>query len=115
MKRVAEKRGIFSLLGQSTMEYALLIAVVAAALIAMQVYVKRGIQGRIRDLADQISPVQYEQGRTDSAYTTVQGGTVVQSYDSGVSKTYQDGTEGSVPETITRSGHEVVEPEEYTN
>lgn len=46
--------------GQTTLEYAILIGVVAAALIAMQVYLKRGYQGKIRasadDMGDQFSP-----------------------------------------------------------
>ena len=40
--------------GQSTLEYSVIVAVVVGALIAMQVYVKRGLQGKIRDSADQI-------------------------------------------------------------
>jgi len=35
--------------GQNTAEYAILIALVVAAAVAMQTYVKRGIQGRVRD------------------------------------------------------------------
>lgn len=35
--------------GQSTGEYAILIGVIVAAAIAMQTYVKRGIQARLRD------------------------------------------------------------------
>ena len=34
---------------QNTAEYAILISLVVAAIIAMQVYVQRGMQGRIRD------------------------------------------------------------------
>ena len=37
---------------QTTAEYAILIALVVGAVVAMQVYVKRGIQGRIRDVVD---------------------------------------------------------------
>lgn len=37
---------------QTTAEYAILIAVVVAALVAMQTYVKRGLQGRMRDATD---------------------------------------------------------------
>jgi uncharacterized protein (UPF0333 family) len=40
--------------GQSTLEYAVLIVVIIAALVAMQVYLKRGVQGRMRESADQI-------------------------------------------------------------
>jgi len=39
---------------QSTVEYALLIAVVIAALVAMQYYLKGASQGRLRESADQI-------------------------------------------------------------
>jgi len=36
-------------IAQSTAEYAIIIAIVVGAIVAMQVFVKRGIQGRIRD------------------------------------------------------------------
>lgn len=39
--------------GQSTVELAVLIAVVTGALLAMQIYIKRGVSGRLRDAADQ--------------------------------------------------------------
>ena len=39
---------------QSTLEYALLIGVVAGALVYMQNYLKRGIQGQIQKAGDQI-------------------------------------------------------------
>jgi len=38
--------------GQSTAEYAIVIGVVIAAVVAMQVYVKRGIQGKFKDASD---------------------------------------------------------------
>jgi len=37
---------------QTTAEYALVIALVVGAVVAMQVYVKRGLQGRVRQVAD---------------------------------------------------------------
>ncbi len=37
---------------QTTAEYAILIALVVGAVVAMQVYVKRGLHGRIRDAVD---------------------------------------------------------------
>lgn len=46
--------------GQIFQEYVILLALVAAAFIGMQIYMKRGVQGRLRDLAQQISPKQYE-------------------------------------------------------
>lgn len=48
---------------QSTLEYALIVAVVVGGLIAMQVYIKRGLQGKLRDSADQLGE-QYSPGFT---------------------------------------------------
>ena len=46
--------------GQSTLEYAMLIIIIIAALITIQVYIKRGVQGGIKksadDIGDQFSP-----------------------------------------------------------
>ncbi|PIQ87729.1 MAG: hypothetical protein COV73_02575 [Candidatus Omnitrophica bacterium CG11_big_fil_rev_8_21_14_0_20_43_6] len=38
--------------GQSTAEYAIVIGLVIAAAVAMQVYVKRSIQGKMKDAVD---------------------------------------------------------------
>jgi len=40
---------------QSTGEYAILIGLVIAAVVAMQVYVKRGLQGQLKDAMDTFS------------------------------------------------------------
>lgn len=40
---------------QTTAEYAILIALVIGAVVAMQVYVRRGLQGRVRDVVDDIT------------------------------------------------------------
>ena len=63
MSKVLTKRG------QSTLEYAVLIVVIIAALIAMQVYLKRGIQGGLREKSDQIGD-QYSPGYTTTNMTT---------------------------------------------
>ncbi len=46
--------------GQSTLEYAVLIVIIIAALLAMNQYIKRGLQGRLKsatdDVGDQFSP-----------------------------------------------------------
>lgn len=104
--------------GQSTAEFAVLVAVVAAALIAMQVYLKRGIQGRVKDLASQIAPddsgkgaKQYEPGKTISEYQTNQASATVQWYNAGTTTTYQNGANGSTPDTTVRSGYEQTLPE----
>lgn len=54
--------------GQSTIEFAVIIACVVAALLAMQVYIKRGISGRLRSAADGIGQ-QYDPRNTDSDIT----------------------------------------------
>ncbi|UCB56779.1 MAG: hypothetical protein JSV30_06195 [Candidatus Omnitrophota bacterium] len=53
---------------QTLLEYALVIACVAAALMAMQFYVKRAVQGRLRTAADQIGE-QYEPGDVTGGFT----------------------------------------------
>jgi len=40
---------------QSILEYAVLIAIVVAAIVIMQVFIKRGVSGRLKDSADRIS------------------------------------------------------------
>ena len=52
--------------GQTVAEYVILLGLIAAAFIAMQTYMKRGMQGRLRDLANQISPKQFEAADTVS-------------------------------------------------
>jgi len=55
--------------GQSTLEYVILLGFVVAALLAMGVYMRRGVQGRLRESTDQVGE-QYEAGKTTGNYTT---------------------------------------------
>jgi len=48
---------------QTTLEYAILIGVIVAALIAMQSYLKRGFQGKMRSHADSMGS-QFSPGHT---------------------------------------------------
>lgn len=102
-------------LGQSFSELAVLLAVVAAALVAMQVYMKRGIQGRLRDLGRQISEEQYDKGQTNSFYFTTRGSTLVDkqtrsSYTRYLGDSPQgEDAGGSTPEVTTRTGWERVQ------
>ena len=57
--------------GQSTLEYAVIIAVVVGALLAIQIYMKRGVEGKLRGSADSIGE-QYSAGNMTSKYTTEQ-------------------------------------------
>ena len=40
--------------GQSMAEYAIVLTVVVGAIIAMQLYVKRGLQGKVKDATDNV-------------------------------------------------------------
>lgn len=53
--------------GQSTIEMAILIMIIVFAFIAMQVYLKRGIQGRLRANIDSIGE-QYDPEKTTSEF-----------------------------------------------
>ncbi|MFH1191182.1 MAG: hypothetical protein V1670_03190 [Candidatus Omnitrophota bacterium] len=59
--------------GQSILEYAMIIAVVVAGLLAMNTYMRRGVEGKLRESTDNIGE-QYEAGETTSNYTTTQVG-----------------------------------------
>lgn len=51
---------MFNRKGQNIAEYSILIALVIAAAVAMQTYVKRGIQGRMKDAMDNAPSVNVE-------------------------------------------------------
>jgi len=50
--------------GQSSLELAIVIIIVIAALLSIQVYIKRGVQGRLRSAADDVGD-QYSTGNTN--------------------------------------------------
>ena len=50
--------------GQSTLEYAILIIIIIGALLSIQVYIKRGVQGRLKQAADDIGD-QFSPGNTN--------------------------------------------------
>ena len=52
--------------GQSTMEYAILIIIIIGALLSIQVYIKRGVQGRLKSAADDIGE-QFSPGNTNAS------------------------------------------------
>ncbi len=56
--------------GQSTIEFAILIVIIIGALLLIQVYVKRGVQGRLKSAADDIGE-QFSPGNTNLTITTV--------------------------------------------
>lgn len=65
--------------GQSTLEFTLVIIVVVAALIAIQIYMKRGVEGKLRSSTDSVGE-QFEAGKTQINVTTDNPSKVVQEY-----------------------------------
>lgn len=57
--------------GQSTLEYALIISVIVLGLLAMQIYMRRGVQGKLRESIDSVGG-QYSAGNVTSTFTTEQ-------------------------------------------
>jgi len=57
---------------QSTVEYAILIIIIIGALLSIQVYIKRGVQGRLKSAADDIGD-QFSVGNTNYQKVTVTG------------------------------------------
>lgn len=80
--------------GQSTAEYAILIGLVIGAVVAMQIYFKRGMQGRVKDAVDYIDANSSE---------VFKGGQYEPYYLSSESKTSQNASET----TDLRAGGEV--------
>jgi hypothetical protein len=62
---------------QSMIEYSMMVACLVAALVAMQIYVKRGIQGRIRNAADEIGEQYSTTTTTSSLIQTISNPTPV--------------------------------------
>ena len=79
--------------GQSTLEYAVIIAVVVGALLVMQIYMKRGMQGRMREAADDLGS-QFEAGATEVKFLSKRTGTSVEVTTDGVTNVYT-GSAGS--------------------
>ena len=87
---------------QSTLEYAILIAVVVGALIGMQTYVKRGLQGRLRTATDDVG-TQFEPALT-TVDQTLQHGAYTASYEidqSGTVKKDDSGRAVTYSEDVT--------------
>lgn len=101
--------------GQSTLEYAVVIAVVAGALLLMNHYIRRGVEGKLRESTDQIGE-QYSAGNMTSNYDTRQDGEMITKETFGLSTT-EEGTFNQgvshyevtkVPSEIRRSGSEEI-------
>jgi hypothetical protein len=78
--------------GQSTLEYAIIICVVVAGLFAMQSYVKRGYQGKLKSSADDMGE-QFDPGSRTSNYTLTRDVNAVQTVANQTSTTVQNQTQ----------------------
>lgn len=103
--------------GQSTLEYAFLVAIIAAGVIGMQFYMKRAFQGRAKQAADEISePYDSELMRASSISTNVHAEITVDSDSRPVDTGDPDDEEYEIEshitqsETVTRSGSEHLDP-----
>ena len=75
--------------GQSTLEYAILMVIIIAALLTMQTYVKRSIQGRLKSATDDIGE-QYSQEENAGYYKRVKtSSTTQETAKAGRTATYQ--------------------------
>jgi Flp pilus assembly pilin Flp len=72
--------------GQSTLEYAVLIIIIIGALLSIQVYIKRGLQGRFKQAADDIGD-QFSPGNTNVVKTHTTVSYTRDTFGSGVSRT----------------------------
>jgi len=92
---------------QSTLEYALIVAVVVGGLIAMQVYVKRGLQGKLKESADQLGE-QYSPGYTTGTVAVTTTSTSNETLASGTTSTSSTTNQG-----VVSSDDTTVYTEEY--
>jgi cytoskeletal protein RodZ len=87
--------------GQSTLEYVVLIIIIIGALISIQVYIKRGVQGRLRSAADDIGD-QYDDGNTNVLKTTKRASETYEEFANGAT-TSQIGAGGELTNTTDNS------------
>jgi uncharacterized protein (UPF0333 family) len=83
--------------GQSTLEYAVLIIIVIGALLSIQVYIKRGVQGRLKSATDDIGD-QYSPGNSNIRRVVTTFSNTAETFNSGVSTTTLNSDE--VTETL---------------
>jgi uncharacterized protein (UPF0333 family) len=70
---------------QTTLEYAILIGVIVAGLIAMQIYIKRGYQGKLKESADSMGQ-QFSAGETTMDYGSISYTNSTENITKGVTK-----------------------------
>jgi len=93
---------MFKRKGQSTLEYALIIAVVVAGLLLMQHYVRRGFAGRLKTASDDMGE-QFDPSAYTASFDIEQESEVRQTVNLG---TRASRTEHISDQTSTREGEE---------
>ena len=76
-------RKLRNIKGQNTLEYAILFAIVVGALIAIQQYFKRGIEGKMKGSADEISAEQFDAAKTEASTTVTTSSKTSDSFKNG--------------------------------
>jgi uncharacterized protein (UPF0333 family) len=105
--------------GQSTVEFGVLLVVIVTALVAMQFYLRRGIQGRLRSGVDSLGE-QYDPEKSRSEFTinhtktgvklvnvTTQNGWYTQQSQQNV--TVSDTTMQTLYDNTVKNGYEIVD------
>lgn len=73
--------------GQSTLEYAILIIIIIAALLSLQTYIKRGVQGRLKSATDDIGDGYSTAAGANYYKETVSISNTTETFQNGASKT----------------------------
>lgn len=81
--------------GQSTLEYAILIIIIIGALLSIQVYVKRGVQGRFKQAADDIGD-QFSPGNTNVTHITTTTSATLDTFSAGVTESTLTANESTI-------------------
>lgn len=96
--------------GQSTLEYAVLIILIIAALLTFQNYIKRGITGRLKSSTDDIGD-QFSPGNTNAVVATRTISHTNQTFTAGVQKTQM--IDAEITNRVSRSAIINVDQEFY--
>ena len=78
--------------GQSTLEYAILIIIIIGALLSIQIYIRRGIQGRLKSATDDIGD-QFSPGNTNVTKKVVTNSVTSETFIAGVTRSELIGNE----------------------
>jgi hypothetical protein len=93
--------------GQSVLEYTMIIAVVVLAFFAIQIYMKRGMEGRFRASADDIGK-QFDAEATYVVYKSTKGSKAKEETAAGTTTVYTGYKKKGEPEKSTFWGVESV-------